>query len=481
MIYFIQEHLKQNSHRFLLPMAGLFLFVLRIPHILILRESVLFISIGLMFYALRGHKKTFFEILASLRVQTILYGLFIAWAIVVALFISDDTMWALTEIKTQLVMGSLALLFGVGVAALARQGTINLRTALTVIFWALAVHVAAIDIDGLYRIIYELGSGEPFIGLTALTRGVGGMTIGPIDGSLLASILFVFLLTESIVRAIYKKRLLRVSNTVIIVSLALVALCSLLTGMRNVVEVPIIISSAILILLASRGAARKKALYFSLILVPLALSIIFLTYKSDKRWSDFFDTFSLVMAQEEPAKVIAFTTTSHYPRLPDNRRVNISNFLRLTKYRVGIDIIRENPLGVGFGRNAFGHYIKKLYNRGAGTNSDSSFLDITIGTGLVGVALFGALIFTILARSFRAFRRRRDFYALLLLLLIVCFTTRMVFDSVLRDHLLEIFMFITGLLSTRVALFEAGPALSLQPRSLRYDKVPTPAERMKAV
>ncbi|MFQ5480863.1 MAG: O-antigen ligase family protein [Thermodesulfobacteriota bacterium] len=462
-------------------MAGLFLFVLPIPHILILRETALFISIALMLYALGGHKETFFEVLSSLKVQAALFTLFAGWVLFLALFISDDTVWALTEIKTQWVMGSLALLLGIGVAALARQGALKLRTALTVIFWTLVIHVVAINVDGLYRIITGLYSGQPFGGLTALTRSVGGMTIGPIDASVLASILFVFLLTELIVRALYKRRLLRASKAVIIISFILVALCSLLTGMRNVVEVPIILSAAIFILIASGGRVRKNVLYSSLILVPLAFSVIFLTYKSDKRWSDFFDCFTLVMEQKEPAKIIAFSATSHYPRLPDNRPVNISNFIRLTKYRVGFNIIRANPLGIGYGRNAFGHYIKGLYNKGAGYNSDSSLLDISIGTGLVGVALFGALIFSILAKSYKAFRQRGDFYALLLFLLIICFTSRMVFDSVFRDHLLEVFMFVTGLLSNRVALYGAGPALKLQPSALRYNEVPTPAERMKAV
>ncbi|MFQ5353393.1 MAG: O-antigen ligase family protein [Thermodesulfobacteriota bacterium] len=477
----IEEHLKNKTHIFLLPLAGLFLFVLPIPHILIIRESILFISIALMFYALRAHRGIFLETLASLRLQALLYALFIAWVLVLALFISDDRVWALKEIKTQWVMGSLALLLGAGVAALARKGVIDLRTVLTVIFWTLAIHIVAIDVDGIFRVITGLGGGLPFKGLTALTGGVGGLTIGPIDGSLLASLVFVFLLSEIILRSFYRKRLLRLSNALLVIFIILAVVSSILTGMRNIVEVPIIISSAILILIACRGEVRKKALYASVILVPVALAALFFTYKSDKRWSDLLDCFNLVMAQEEPAEILSKSKDFVYPELPDNKPVNISNFLRLTKYRVGVDIIRANPLGIGFGRNAFGHYLKGRYNASAGLNSDSSLLDMTIGTGLVGVGLFGALIFTILARSFRAFRQRGDFYALLLSLIIICFASRMVFDSVMRDHLLEIFMFITGLLTTRVFLFGGGPRLTLQRSQYRYEEVSTSPERMKAV
>jgi len=57
----------------------------------------------------------------------------------------------------------------------------------------------------------------------------------------------------------------------------------------------------------------------------------------------------------------------------------------------------------------------------------------------------------------------------------------MVFDSVLRDHLLEIFMFITGLLSTRVSLLGLSPELRLQPRKVSDDDVSGHKQGMKAI
>jgi len=63
----------------------------------------------------------------------------------------------------------------------------------------------------------------------------------------------------------------------------------------------------------------------------------------------------------------------------------------------------------------------------------------------------------------------------------VCFCTRMVFDSVLRDHLLEIFLFITGLLSTRVFVMGAGPALILKTGKCRDANSAEYKQSMKAV
>jgi len=447
------KYLNNKYNKILFALAGIFLFVLPVPHILIVRETALFISILIIILALRRNKTRLLSIITSLRAQTLLFVLFLFWVLILALFITDDSKWAFKEIQTQWVMGLLALIFGAGGAALSvKERVLDIRALLTIIFWALAVHVLIIDIDGIHLLIRAMDSGVSFQGLTAVTAGVGGLTIGPIDASLLASLLFVFLLSEAISRTVYKKKLLQIPLFILLISLFLVLLASLLTGVRNIVEVPAVIAGALLVLLAYGGAPRKKALYALLLLVPLAISVVVFIYNSDKRWAGLLDTFSVVMAEEEPARIIANIDTAHYDEFSRSISVNISNYVRLAKYRVALNVIRENPLGIGFGRNAFGHYLKGRYRSGAGFNSDSSLLDITIGTGLVGVALFGALIFSMLAVTFRAFINRGDFYALLLYLVIICFSARMVFDSVLRDHFLEMFMFITGLLITSVAL-----------------------------
>jgi len=465
----------------MLLLAGLFIFILPIPHTLTIRESALFISLLILLPLLRGKGAAMRENLSSLKLQTALYFIFIAWILIVALFISTDTTWALYEIKTQWVMGSLSLVLGLGLAVISRKGIIKMSALMTIIFWTLAIHVLAINIDGILQIKANVNSGNVTHGLTAMTAGVGGLTIGPIDGSLLASLFFVFILTESISRIIFKKRLIHVSAPLIVISLILVAGGSFLTGMRNIVEIPAVIVGALSILFIVGGTARRKALYASLLLFPLCLAVLTFAYKSDSRWGELKNSLDLVMQQEEPAKTLAFARDFVYPILPDNKPVNVSNFVRFTKYRVGLDIIRGHPLGIGFGRNAFGHYLKGRYNSGGGLNSDSSMLDMAIGAGLPGAGLFLAFMISIMVLSLKAFIKKRDFYALLLSLIIICFSARMVFDSILRDHLLEIFLFMTGLLSVRVSLIGVAPMLKLQPNNSHYEGISANDHKMKAV
>ncbi len=472
--------LQNNLNKILLLFVGLFLFILPIPHTLTIRESALFISLIILFILLRRSGAEIPKYFSSLKVQVALYFIFIAWVLIVALFISKDTTWALHEIKTQWVMGSLSLVFGLGLAAISRKGIIKISAVVAIMFWTLAVHVLAINVDGIYCIITNTCAANASNGLTAMTAGVGGLTIGPIDGSLLTSLFFVFLISESIVRIVYKKRFIKAPWPLIVIFLLLVAGSSFLTGMRNIVEIPAIIAGAILILFFAGGEARRKALLASLIILPLCFAVLAFTYKSDSRWGELKDSLDLVMQEEEPATILAFASDFVFPTLPDNRPVNRSNFIRFVKYRVGVDIIRNYPLGIGFGRNAFGHYLQGRYNRGVGYNSDSSMMDIAIGAGLPGVGLFLAFIISIIVISLRAFIKKRDFYALLLSLIIICFSARMVFDSVLRDHLLVMFLFITGVLSVGVSLMGVVPMLDLRSKDSTYDGISAHNRKIKA-
>ncbi len=477
----LQERLGKSSLKLLFPLTGLFLFVLPIPHTLIVREAALFISVLILVLLFQRERSSLFETLASLKVQAVIFALFLGWILFLAFFVSADRGWALNEIKTQWGMGSLALVLGAGMATLARRGLLSLRTLMTVMYGALGVHVLALNVSGAIGVMEKLESVKPFPGLTALTAGVGGFTIGPIDGSLLASLFFVVVASETVYRALFKRRLVPVPRSLLVVSFVLVAGASVFTGLRNIVEMPILVAGVIFILFFLGREARKKVVYSLVALMPLAIGAVFLFYRSDARWAQLSETLDLVMKEKEPARILAFSSSYDFPRLQNRKRVNVSNFIRFTKYRVALRVVREYPLGIGFGRNAFGHYLKDRYKSGVGLNSDSSLLDMAVGAGVPGVAFFGALIFSILAMSFRSFTKSRDYYALVLYLIIICFGARMVFDSVLRDHLLEIFLFVTGMLATRVSVVGTGPVLMLKEGKCPYGEVARGEQKMKAV
>ena len=107
-------------------------------------------------------------------------------------------------------------------------------------------------------------------------------------------------------------------------------------------------------------------------------------------------------------------------------------------------LVRQHPLGIGFGRSAFGHGLKAKYGEGSG-HSHSGLLDLAIGVGVPGALLWLGLIVILMRLTWKQYRATHSYVALLLLLVLTDYGARMVLDSIIRDHMLQQFMFLTGL------------------------------------
>jgi O-antigen ligase len=127
-------------------------------------------------------------------------------------------------------------------------------------------------------------------------------------------------------------------------------------------------------------------------------------------------------------------------------KVSTSNYLRFEKYELGIKTIAGNLLGVGFGRNALGKSVEGRYKSAKNLNSDSSILDMFIGTGIIGGFLWISFLLYTMWRAITAFKKHKSYFALWLVLVVVPFSSRMMIDSVGKDHLLQEFMFTVGML-----------------------------------
>jgi O-antigen ligase len=133
-----------------------------------------------------------------------------------------------------------------------------------------------------------------------------------------------------------------------------------------------------------------------------------------------------------------------WPKLPSGERVDDSAYQRIAWLKEGLLLFKEHPYGIGFGRDAFGHGLKAKYGQGGG-HSHSGLLDMAIGLGIPGVLLWLVFFSSLASVAGRQYRANRNYAALLLLLLLTDYGARMVLDSVIRDHMLQQFMFLAGL------------------------------------
>lgn len=422
-----------------LVLAASLLFVWPIPRTISLRDLLLATCVGLFAWlAWRDRRASF-----PWKPLQVPFGLYLAlsvWIVFVALVVTDETAWALGEIKGQWLKATLALLAGGLLGFVTRNGD-NVRLALTIMWVVLLVHVFYVDYQAL---------GSYWSNANAILTRVSGLAEGPDKSNYLTNILLYLLLAEVLVRIVTHKRFLPVGN----VTLALIAAIALLSvyaeAVRNgVTELIVVLSLAVVLVMRASGRRRRAAVAgIALVLVAVVVVLGYLNMQKDKRWQTFLETVPIALDIETNKAWI--NEGMPQPRLTSGETVDWSNYSRIARIRAGLSLMAECPLGVGFGRNAFGHAVERKYGLRT-SHSHSGIVDLGVGIGLPGVVLWLAFLGALWRLGYRSMRESGNFSAFALLFLTTGYSFRMLVDSTIRDHMLQMFLFLAAFLAVAAA------------------------------
>ncbi len=395
-------------------------------------------------------------------------GLYLAltvWMVVVAFFISTETAWSLDEIRGQWLKGALALLLG-GCTAYAFGRAGWLTRGLMVLFGVLLLHalyVDAVAIKGLVEAWFDptrLTSLPRHVGIHPGSEEYGYLTLlrsyewdqlmatdGPDKSNVLSNLLLYFLLAEILFRAGFRRRCLPYENNVLAAVLLAVVFSIYIERARNgILEIIfVLLLFGSLLFAVHRRRFSKRAVAVGLFLVLLIPTMTgYVSFKTDPRWQSLWQT--VPIALDTRTHTAWLDLNSPLPRLPDGKLVNRSNYMRIARLKGGMELALERPWGVGYGRNAFGHAVMKKYGIAA-SHSHSGFVDMAIGIGLPGALLWVAFLVSLAVLGARGYRRHRHYPALLLLFVTTGYGVRMVLDSITRDHMLQMFLFLAAFLA----------------------------------
>ncbi|PWB55441.1 MAG: hypothetical protein C3F18_05735 [Nitrosomonadales bacterium] len=437
------------------------LFVWPIPHTIALRHILLMIALLLFGYS--AYQIANRNSLKILRLPVALYIALTLWIIINALFISPETSWALVEIKGQWLMGLASLILGVFVALTAQnQKLFSSRTILLMIGGTLFAHVIYADVS-------TLGT---FISTGILPKRVGGLTEGMDKLNYLNNMLIAILFTDCFFRITFHKRQLPFNTALLALAIGLALFGSYIEATRNgmVALLMLIISVTSLYWFENRGRINPRLLIGGILLfLAAAATFGYLSFKADPRWQSLVDTIP-----------IALDTTQHkawlddskypYPTLPTGEVVNGSNYSRIAWAKEGALLVRDHPLGIGYGRAAFGHGITAKYGEGIiGGHSHSGLIDFAVATGLPGVGLWLAFVISLMYVAVKHYLMDNNPFALILFFIVSGFSARMVVDSVIRDHMLEQFLFLVG--------FFAFATVARMPNVANYKEITLPKKQ----
>lgn len=365
------------------------------------------------------------------------YVLFTLWALLEAAFISPFSRWSLSEINGQWFSAAVALMLGLSIATQkdSRYGRMVCMGVLAV----LGIQVLAVDAEGLWTLV----SGGAWGHMARL----GGLSAGPGKASYLTNFFLCALVAELSLR-MDGHRNLGVSAKALTGLLALCAVSVYFEAMRNeLFDVGVFmffLGSVGYVKYAKHAPARAFLVASASIIVLVGASVVDVAV--DPRWKSLWATIPIAL---DTTRHLAWLNGRRFPlpHLPDGRVVSASNYLRIAWLKEGLREIVAHPLGVGFGRSAFGHALKLRYGSLSGdTGLNNSLLTIGIGTGIPGLVLWMGWFLSLGKFAVRYFSGPAAFYARFLLLVVLAFGVRMAMDNVMQNYTLEQVLYFVGLL-----------------------------------
>lgn len=422
-----------------LVLTAVLFFIWPIPRTTSSRDLLLIVCLGLFAYLVyRSGCSPIWG--RSLRVPFGLYLLLSVWIVFVAIVISEETAWSLNEIRSQWLKATIALIVGGLLGATIQDDDNAIRLALTIIGVALLLHVLYIAHQAL-----GIWPQQKIMAARAI-----GLTAGSDKSNYLTNMLLYFLLAEIITRLVFHRRFLPVGSILLMAFTMITLFTVYAEAVRNgFIELIVVLGLAITLVMRKSDRVHRLVVAgtaFALLAIVLVLG--YLSMHKDERWQTFIETVPIAL---DTGKEKAWINEAlPQPRLADGKMVDWSNYMRLARIKAGAELILEYPWGVGFGRNAFGHAVMDKYGESS-SHSHSGLIDLAIGTGIPGMLLWVGFLAGLVTLAWQSFQRTRDYCALTLLFLVTGYSTRMLLDSITRDHMLQMFLFLASFLAVIVA------------------------------
>lgn len=373
----------------------------------------------------------------TLRIPGIFFLALSAWLLITVLF-ADNPRNSLSQYRGEWVMASIAAAAGLLLARLV-NARLSPRLTRAQLFGGLGIALAlpAVIMLGhaLASLVQQQGLplGEaPFYGRTSL--------------SISFNMLYVLLLADALARQKGQERLLPLSGAGLMLAFTLSFFGIYLLNTRNGTICALLLT-LLAILLAWRQNGRKAnlgTLGIAATLLAMLAAYGNLSYRADPRWHTFMESTRIALDTRQHKAWL--DPKQALPRMASGQAVDESAYMRMAWFKEGALAIRDYPLGVGFGRNAYGHAMQRKYGIKGG-HSHSSLVDFTLSGGIPGTLLWLALAVSLLRLGWRAYTQTGNAAGIALSLLIIGTLLRMVVDSNLRDHGLEQTMFLFALLA----------------------------------
>jgi len=427
-------------HSFILGLFSFLIFILSINGTMALRNALaVILLVSLITLVIRGQanlhsifKSKEFRWIAGSLVVFVLYVLFHS------IYLSHEMLWSLSEFKSHIFYPFLYFTMGILLASYVSQSEhITKETLITIFFYSIFIHILYLDLVALDKLFHD----------GVMMRRYGGLMDSPVQPNYLTNILLAMIIAEFVYRLRVKKQVLKVSNGVLYLLLIACIFSTFVEALRlgDIALVFLGIGSSMAFLYKNNqySVGIKRFIATSLIIIltiPLAYNL-----NTDPRWAKLIETIPLAMDTSNSMHWL--DRSQKAPKTESGHEVKGSNYERIAWAMKALEYSKENPMGVGFGRNAFGHAMEERHGSLAtrGGSAHSSILDLTVGAGIFATLLWLFFVYRVSKIAVKNFEKYYDYFSLLTLFLIMGYVGRGFVDANMRDHMFLQFMLILGI------------------------------------
>lgn len=427
-------------HSFVLAIFSFLIFILSVNGTMALRNTLAVVLLtSLITLAIRG-QAGFYSIFKSRDFRWIVGSLmvFVLYILFHSIYLSHEILWSLSEFKSHIFYPFLYFLMGIILASYVSQSkNITKETLITILFYSIFIHILYIDLVALDKLFHD----------GVMMRRYGGLMDSPVQPNYLTNILLAMIIAEFVYRLRVKKRVLKVSNGVLYLLLVACIFSTFVEALRlgDIALVFLGIGSSMAFLYKNNqySVGIKRIIATSLIIIltiPLAYNI-----NTDPRWAKLIETIPLAMDTSNSMHWL--DRSQKAPKTESGHEVKGSNYERIAWAMKALEYSKEDPMGVGFGRNAFGHAMEERHGSLAprGGTAHSSILDLTVGAGIFATLLWLFFVYRVSKIAIKNFEKDYDYFSLLTLFLIMGYVGRSFVDANMRDHMFLQFMLILGI------------------------------------
>lgn len=262
--------------------------------------------------------------------------------------------------------------------------------------------------------------------------------------SLINGLLAAVLIGDRLVVVLGGSSPLRVPPSLGWALLAVAVVADPLIRTRNGTIVLLALLAAALFALLQLGLLRRLRYRLAVAgALAVVVALAAASLRHDDRWRGLTESLAVGI---QSSSLYWLNPNAERPTTATGGPLEESAYMRAAWARQAVEAIADHPLGLGFGRDAFGRAIEHRYGHKGMVSSHSGWLDFTLATGIPGIALLLAAATTLIACAWRRFRREGDDAAVLVAFAVSAYLLRCLLDGHLSGWYLSLFGFLLGVL-----------------------------------